>query len=572
MNARVCTGLITAACCILMGTRSVAFEPSGNSGRDDADQAMTYPSSAADRVRRIIEDEAMLDRLDSLHLRMKSRWTTPPHKIEKRRAELEKEYKDEPDVEISADLFPGLRGEITEDLEIAFDSSRLRKHSDWHDYRAETRIFDGTRLLECENYLNTVQQRYIINAPHQPFDNLFTDLSWLRMGPHNYWWNKSEQSPELLDNIYGRLQDFHTIGEQEYRGRRCYVIENRPATLRLFVGMDDGRLHGHIKLMRPSPEDPLEHSRQMYQRDFASMEEVDNWYHELSDEERVGVDKRAMNIRFENSCPWTEYYLDDYREINPGLWFPAQQGYVLYDVEDLKDGSPVVQFRRELELVEAIVNKPLPDSLFEMKITDGFKVIDFTYDPPLEYQQKKNRTPEEWQTILDEHEKEQDRGNKLRTLRAALVGKPAFEFPQTDWLNSEPLNWKQLRGRVVVLHFWACWCGPCHNDLPALNHEHKESDESGITIIGVHSPGSDLAEIESEVKKHQLGYPIVVDAQQPHGPATWGQLNQSYGGNHLPYSVAVDQDGRIAACGLTAEVWEKARELASETADHQPNE
>src|SRR5687767_7732034 len=57
-----------------------------------------------------------------------------------------------------------------------------------------------------------------------------------------------------------------------------------------------------------------------------------------------------------------------------------------------------------------------------------------------------------------------------------------------DWINSEPLNLKELRGRVVLIEFWTFGCINCRNTLPVVKSWDDRYREKGLTVIGVHSP------------------------------------------------------------------------------------
>src|SRR5262249_55495959 len=67
-----------------------------------------------------------------------------------------------------------------------------------------------------------------------------------------------------------------------------------------------------------------------------------------------------------------------------------------------------------------------------------------------------------------------------------LVGKPAPDFPTPDFaLNGKPASLAGLKGKVVLLVFWAVWCGPCIATFPHLRDWSKEYKDKGLEIVGV---------------------------------------------------------------------------------------
>jgi len=122
---------------------------------------------------------------------------------------------------------------------------------------------------------------------------------------------------------------------------------------------------------------------------------------------------------------------------------------------------------------------------------------------------------------------------------------------------------KYRKGEVVVLDFWATTCGPCRNDLPVAESFHQDAKDSGIVVIGVHAAGTEKPEIEEFAKKLGLTYPIVVDTEPPPKQLGFGLLAVQLGVHGIPYSFAIDPQGRIAAHGSLREVLSKARELAN---------
>ena len=86
------------------------------------------------------------------------------------------------------------------------------------------------------------------------------------------------------------------------------------------------------------------------------------------------------------------------------------------------------------------------------------------------------------------------------------------------WLNSPPLSFRQLRGRVVLVDFWDYTCVNCIRTLPYVQAWHERYQSLGLTVIGVHTPEFMFAQYESNVERSLLEfgltYPIVVDSNR----------------------------------------------------------
>ncbi|HEV2911843.1 MAG TPA: cytochrome c biogenesis protein/redoxin [Pyrinomonadaceae bacterium] len=112
---------------------------------------------------------------------------------------------------------------------------------------------------------------------------------------------------------------------------------------------------------------------------------------------------------------------------------------------------------------------------------------------------------------------------------------PAPDFTLTR-LGGQPLRLSELRGRVVMLNFWATWCGPCRAEIPELNAMQREMKDQGLTIVGV--SWDDTAEgIQEFQKELPQDYTILLGGED---------VQSMFGGiPSLPTTYIIDRDGRI---------------------------
>lgn len=110
-----------------------------------------------------------------------------------------------------------------------------------------------------------------------------------------------------------------------------------------------------------------------------------------------------------------------------------------------------------------------------------------------------------------------------------------------NWVNSDALSLKDLKGKVVLLDFWATWCGPCIRSIPHTNELQAKHAEDGLVIIGICNTrgGENMA---SSAEEHGIEYPIAVDIE--------GQTVGAYRVNGYPDYYFIDRSGnlRIADC------------------------
>lgn len=136
--------------------------------------------------------------------------------------------------------------------------------------------------------------------------------------------------------------------------------------------------------------------------------------------------------------------------------------------------------------------------------------------------------------------------------RVSLIGEPAPEIMVKHWINSEELSLEALRGRVLLLEFWATWCRSCVEVFPKVKSFHREHSDRGLSVLALTrhyytSPGpvesaeKELELIHNYVREHALEFPVGISED--------ATTQMSYGAVGLPTVALVDRRGVVRAFG-----------------------
>jgi len=119
---------------------------------------------------------------------------------------------------------------------------------------------------------------------------------------------------------------------------------------------------------------------------------------------------------------------------------------------------------------------------------------------------------------------------------ANLSGKDAADFKFRS-LDGKEFSLQALRGKVVLLDFWATWCGPCRKDMPALERIYGEFGDRGLVMLGM-NVGEDREAVSKFLAANKLSYPIVLAGQM--------EMLESYSVTAFPTVVLIGREGKIA--------------------------
>jgi thiol-disulfide isomerase/thioredoxin len=122
--------------------------------------------------------------------------------------------------------------------------------------------------------------------------------------------------------------------------------------------------------------------------------------------------------------------------------------------------------------------------------------------------------------------------------KGQLIGNvaPDFELPALDGKN---LRLSDLRGKAVLLNFWATYCGPCKIEMPWFVELQKEYGPQGFQIVGVAMDDASTEDIAKFAREMGVNYPILLGKES---------VGQSYGGvSVLPTTFFLDRDGKLIA-------------------------
>jgi thiol-disulfide isomerase/thioredoxin/outer membrane lipoprotein-sorting protein len=197
---------------------------------------------------------------------------------------------------------------------------------------------------------------------------------------------------------------------------------------------------------------------------------------------------------------------------NTRYWIDRERHLVLRESTDQTSRISTDSVTRSLRLVNfisAAIDQPVADSAF-------------SYTPP--------------KSAIEIDRLDHDSLARKRNAPVNWIGQAAPYFTLTD-LTGAKVSLQSLRGKAVLLNFWASWCGPCRAEMPHLEKLHHEYKNKGVTILGIDDEEADVA--KDFLRRYGYTFNTLIDAEK--------QVSRLYRISGIPQSFFITKDGKIAA-------------------------
>lgn len=123
-----------------------------------------------------------------------------------------------------------------------------------------------------------------------------------------------------------------------------------------------------------------------------------------------------------------------------------------------------------------------------------------------------------------------------REIPSPLLGRPAAGFSLTSF-EGAPLTLESLRGKVVMLNFWASWCVPaCYEEAPTLERTWRAYKDRGVMVVGI-----DVQDKEAAAREFLARF----EHSFPNAPDPHGRVSVDYGVYGVPETFFIDRKGRV---------------------------
>lgn len=129
-----------------------------------------------------------------------------------------------------------------------------------------------------------------------------------------------------------------------------------------------------------------------------------------------------------------------------------------------------------------------------------------------------------------------EKGGNGATAEPAAKAEPAPDFSVTT-LDGQELSLASLRGKVILVNFWATWCPPCRAEIPEFIEAYAELKDRGLEILGFSVDDLPEADLKAFVVKSKMNYPVALVGQDI--------VSAFRPGQYIPTSIFIDRNGRL---------------------------
>ncbi len=126
------------------------------------------------------------------------------------------------------------------------------------------------------------------------------------------------------------------------------------------------------------------------------------------------------------------------------------------------------------------------------------------------------------------------------------------EFTLKD-LSSKTWTFSELRGKVVLVNFWATWCPPCRKEMPDLETLYGRFGSKGLVVLGISD--EEAAKVEPFIREHKLSFPVLLDPGR--------KVNEMFVVEGIPKSFVYDRDGKLVAQSIDMRTQKQFLEMLS---------